>query len=73
MLGQPVGLAVQEFNDKCAAASVALTSLLEQAYARRPVDDAQLSVTWAERNDAEGYVALGDPAVKLRIDKLVAA
>lgn len=72
MLGQPVGLAVQEFNDKCAVASVQLTNLLEQAYTGRPVDDGQLTTTWAERNDAEGYVVIGDPAVKLRIDQLPA-
>jgi hypothetical protein len=70
MLGQPVGLAVQEFNDKCATASVALANLLEKAYAGRPVDDVQLTMTWAERNDAEGYVLIGDPAVRVRIEQL---
>ena len=70
MLGQPVGLAVQEFNDKCATASVSLANLLEKAYAGRPVDDIQLAATWTERNDAEGYVTLGDPAVRLRINLL---
>jgi hypothetical protein len=70
LLGQPVGLAVQEFNDKCAVASVSLTNLLTQAYAGQAVDDGQLLTTWAERNDAEGYVVVGDPAVRLRTDKL---
>ena len=70
MLGQPVGLAVQEFNDKCAVASVSLANLLEKAYAGRPVDDIQLTTTWTERNDAEGYVTLGDPAVHLRLELL---
>jgi hypothetical protein len=70
MLGQPVGLAVQEFNDKCATASVSLANLLEKAYAGRPVDDIQLTTTWIERNDAEGYVTLGDPAVHLRVELL---
>jgi hypothetical protein len=72
MKGQPVGLAVQEFNDKCATASVQLANLLEKAYAGRPVDDTQLTTTWAERNDAEGYIAIGDPAVRLRPDMLKA-
>jgi hypothetical protein len=72
MKGQPVGLAVQEFNDKCATASVQLANLLEKAYAGRPVDDTQLTTTWAERNDAEGYVAIGDPAVRLRPELLKA-
>jgi hypothetical protein len=72
MKGQPVGLAVQEFNDKCATASVQLANLLEKAYAGRPVDDTQLTTTWAERNDAEGYVAIGDPAVRLRQELLKA-
>ena len=70
MHGQPVGLAVQEFNDKCATASVQLANLLEKAYVGRPVDDAQLTATWAERNDAEGYIVIGDPAVRLRLDAL---
>jgi hypothetical protein len=70
MHGDPVGLAVQEFNDKCATASVQLANLLEKLYARRPVDDIQLSTTWTERNDAEGYVVIGDPAVRLRLDLL---
>ena len=70
MLGQPVGLAVQEFNDKCAVASVSLANLLEKAYAGRPVDDIQLTTTWTERNDAEGYVTLGDPSVRLRLELL---
>ena len=70
MHGHPVGLAVQEFNDKCAVASVQLANLLEKAYAGRPVDDGQLTTTWAERNDAEGYVAIGDPAVRLRSELL---
>jgi hypothetical protein len=72
LMGQPVGLAVQEFNDKCAVASVSLTNLLAHASAGQAVDDVQLLTTWAERNDAEGYVVVGDPAVRLRADKLAA-
>jgi hypothetical protein len=70
LLGSPVGLAVQEFNDKCATMSVPLTTLLEQARQGLAVDDMQLASTWTERNAAEGYVLVGDPAVKLRVDDL---
>ena len=49
---------------------MSLANLLEKAYAGRPVDDIQLTTTWTERNDAEGYVTLGDPAVRLRINLL---
>ena len=51
-------------------ASVSLANLLEKAYAGRPVDDIQLTATWTERNDAEGYVTIGDPAVRLRLELL---
>ena len=33
--------------------------------------DAQLVGAWMERTDAQNYVVLGDPAVRLRLDDLV--
>jgi hypothetical protein len=33
----------------------------------RRVSDRELASAWIERNDAEGYVVLGNPAVALRV------
>jgi len=68
LIGKPVGLAVQEFNDLSATLSDALSTLLGKAYQGIPVDDVALAYTWMQRNDAAGFVLLGDPAVKLRSD-----
>jgi hypothetical protein len=34
------------------------------------VPDSVLASRWVERNDAEGYVVVGDPAVSLRANEL---
>ena len=36
------------------------------------IDRDALATTWIERNDAEGYVLIGDPAVHLRAEELAA-
>ena len=68
LIGKPLGLAVQEFNDLAATLSDALSGLLGKAFQGIPVDDVTLANTWMQRNDAAGFVLLGDPAVKLRSD-----
>ena len=37
--------------------------------AKLPIDP-ELVSAWIERNDAQNYVVLGDPAVRLRTDDL---
>ena len=32
--------------------------------------DRELALAWIERNDAQNYVVLGDPAVRVRVDQL---
>jgi hypothetical protein len=71
LVGQPIGLAVQEFNNKSNRVAQRLKSLLIDAFQNQPVNDVDLASTWMECNDAEGYLVLGDPAVRLRVDDLV--
>lgn len=71
LVGQPVGLAVQEFNDMSATLSEVLSGLQGKVFQGIPVDDLALARAWMQRNDAAGFVLLGDPAVRLRITDLV--
>ena len=68
--GEPVGHAVKDFNERYAALSTSLSSILEQASFGAYVDDRELASAWIERNDAEGYLVLGDPAVALRVNEM---
>lgn len=66
MLGKPVGFAVAGFNERYAVLSNQVASLLEQRGFGREIDRAKLSRAWLQRNDAQNYVVLGDPAVRAR-------
>jgi hypothetical protein len=68
--GQPLGWALKEFNDVFAASSVNLTNTLRDKDAGVDISDSAIAALWLERNDAEGYVLMGDPAVCLRKDAL---
>ena len=68
--GQPVGYAVKDFNERYASLTVTLAGLLQQIGFGVKIPDAVLVARWIERNDAEGYVVLGDPAIALRVDDL---
>ena len=70
LTGKPLGVAVQEFNDLSAALSEVLSGLLARAFRDIPVDDVELASTWTHRNDAAGFVLIGDPAVALRVNDL---
>jgi hypothetical protein len=69
-LGQPVGHAMKDFNERYAALSTTLAGMLEEMEFGAAVDSEQLVRAWVERNDAEGYLVLGDPAVAIRADVL---
>jgi hypothetical protein len=71
LVGRPAGVAVQEFNDLSSTLSEVLTRLLGDAFHGLPVNNAELVSTWTHRNDAAGFVLLGDPAVRLRVNDLV--
>ena len=68
--GEPVGNATKDFSDKYAALSAELLSKLDETQPGVEPRDRELAFTWIERNDAQNYVLLGDPAVRVRVDQL---
>ena len=68
LLGQPVAHAMKDFNERYAALSTSLSDLLERiGFSGLVVPDAELARLWTERNDAQNYVVLGDPAAAARV------
>lgn len=70
LVGQPVGYAMKDFNERYAALSTTLTGMLEEMGVGAEVSDDELASAWIERNDAEGYAIIGDPAARLRVSDL---
>jgi hypothetical protein len=70
--GSPVGHAVSlQFGQHYAALSTTLLAAVSPtapAYMR--LNDHDLVTRWLQRNDAQNYVMLGDPAVRIRKDAL---
>jgi hypothetical protein len=62
----PVGFAMKDFHEKYAALSANISSVLESVGFGKLVPDAELARLWTERNDAQNYIVLGDPAAALR-------
>jgi hypothetical protein len=65
--GQPVGYAMKDFNEKYAQLSANISEILEQIGFGKLIPDTQLARLWTERNDAQNYVVLGDPAATLKL------
>lgn len=71
LAGEPVGHATTDLSQKYAALAADLLARLDPALpGGRQSTDARLAWTWVERNDAQNYVVLGDPAVRLRAESL---
>ena len=70
MLGQPIGYAMKDFNERYAALSTSMSSLLEEISFGAQIPDYDLASAWIGRNDAEGYIIIGDPAVRMRVSEL---
>jgi hypothetical protein len=71
LIGQPLGYALKDFNERYAALSTSISSTLQRAGWGDSVDQELLARNWIERNDAEGYLLIGDPAVQVRADALM--
>jgi hypothetical protein len=68
--GIPVGLATRDFSDRFASASVRLLNLFTDSASSAKPNATEIAALLVERNDARNYVLLGDPAVRLRVDKM---
>ena len=62
---------MKDFNERYAALSTNLSDLQYKLNLGFPISESTLVSTWIERNDAEGYMVVGDPAVRLRVKDLV--
>jgi hypothetical protein len=68
--GDPVGHATKDFSERYAVLSTEFLSQLDETQPGEAPSDLELATTWIERNDAQNYVTLGDPAVRVRVDLL---
>jgi Peptidase family C25 len=65
LMGEPVGYATKDFNERYAALSTDLASSLNKVGDGKQIPDDELASLWVERNDAQNYAIVGDPAVHL--------
>lgn len=70
LIGQPLGYALKDFNERYASLSTGVAATLQKAGWGNPLDQEALARAWIERNDAEGYLLIGDPAVHLRAEEM---
>ncbi len=70
--GEPTGYAMKDFNERYAFLSTNLSAQLERlSFDSFAVSDEELVTNWIERNDAESYIIVGDPAARLRAKDLL--
>lgn len=69
--GKPVGYAIRDFNARYAQYSVIVADLFEKLSFNYEVSTRDLAKNWAKRNNAEGYMIIGDPAVRIMTENLI--
>ena len=69
--GLPVGYALKDMRERYATLSAGLGKTFENMKFGINPSDQELVTAWAERNDAGGYVVIGDPAARLRPEMMV--
>jgi hypothetical protein len=70
LAGEPVGHATKDFSERFATLSAELLNKYDRTQPGPRPSDGGLVWEWVERNDAQSYVVLGDPAARLRADLL---
>jgi hypothetical protein len=70
LAGEPVGHATKDISEKYAILSTDLLALKDETQPGPKPSDEKLVWVWVERNDAQNYILLGDPAVRIRVDLL---
>ncbi len=68
--GEPVGYATKDFSERYANSSTRLLNLIGGTNPAAKPRESEMAALWVERNDAQNYVLLGDPAVRLRIESM---
>ncbi|MGP0063138.1 MAG: hypothetical protein ACLQGP_05975 [Isosphaeraceae bacterium] len=66
--GDPVGMATKDFSDRYSNYSVGILNQLAGTNTNENASATQMAALWIERNDAQNYILLGDPAVRLRVE-----
>ena len=69
--GLPVGYALKDMRERYATLAAGLGKTFEDMRFGINPSDKKVVTAWAERNDAGGYVVIGDPAARLRLETLV--
>ncbi len=70
--GLPLGLALTDFSLAYGQFAAIVGQMLADKLDGLPVDDDQLAIAWTQQNDSEAYTLFGDPAIRLRPEKLQA-
>ncbi len=66
--GDPIGLAMEYFNERYAEIATDLNVELEAIEFSKQPDEREIASLWTANNDARNYTIIGDPAVRLPIN-----